>query len=71
VGRLFSEVSEEKGMSEVVDSRTPELVVLVENPLLRHFLRLAQLTIEAKIPERYIYEAQLNWQCSTLDHSPF
>jgi len=51
---------EEKGMSEVVECRTPEIVVYVENPLLRHLLRLAQLAIEAKIPESYINEAQLN-----------
>ena len=47
-------------MSEMVECRTPEIVVYVENPLLRHFLRLAQLAIEAKIPESYIREAQLN-----------
>jgi len=47
-------------MSEVVECRTPEIVVYVENPLLRHLLRLAQLAIEAKIPESYINEAQLN-----------
>jgi len=47
-------------MSEMVECRTPELIVYGENPLLRHFLRLAQLAIEAKIPESYINEAQLN-----------
>ena len=33
-------------MTEMVECRTPELVVYVEDPLLRHFLRLAQLAIE-------------------------
>jgi hypothetical protein len=47
-------------MSEMVECRPPELIIYVDDPLLRHFLRLVQLAIEAKIPESYIREAQLN-----------
>lgn len=47
-------------MTEVVETRTPELIIYVEDPLLRLFLRQTQRAIEAKIPENYIYEAQLN-----------
>jgi len=53
-------VRREKPMSEVVDTRTPELIIQVSDPLLRLFLRLTARAIEAKIPESYINEAQLN-----------
>ena len=47
-------------MSDVVETRTPEIYVQVADPLLRLFLRQTQRAIEAKIPESYICEAQLN-----------
>jgi len=49
-----------KSMSEVVECRTPEIAIQVSDPLLRLFLRLTARAIEAKIPESYINEAQLN-----------
>ncbi len=47
-------------MSDVVESRPTEITIQIADPLLRLFLRKTQRAIEAKIPESYICEAQLN-----------